>query len=161
MDPMQLTAQQDFAAGPDEVAAMLTDRAFLEKVCVASEAIKHSVAVEGTHTTVSRTLKAPSAASKFTGETITIVEDLRWSTAAQDGSRTASLNLTVPGLPVEMTGTVRLAAGGRGTRVDYAGDLRVNIPFVGKKLEQSAAPAVLDGITLQQSVGDDWLAHRA
>lgn len=157
MDGMQLTAQQDFAAGPAEVAAMLTDRAFLEKVCVASEAIKHSVAVDGAHTTVSRTLKAPSAAAKFTGETITIVEDLRWSAAAHDGSRTATLNLNVPGLPVEMTGTVKLAAGGRGTRVDYAGDLVVNIPFVGKKLEQSAAPAVLDGITLQQRIGDDWL----
>lgn len=160
MDGMQLTAQQDFAAGPDEVAAMLTDRTFLEKVCVASEAIKHSVSVDGTHTTVSRTLKAPSAASKFTGETITIVEDLRWSPAAQDGSRTAALNLTVPGLPVEMVGTVRLAAGGRGTRVDYSGDLKVNIPFVGKKLEQSAAPAVLDGITLQQRIGDDWLTEK-
>ena len=161
MDGMQLTAQQDFAAGPDEVAAMLTDRTFLDKVCVASEAIKHSVSVDGPHTTVSRTLKAPSAASKFTGETITIVEDLRWSAAAQDGSRTATLNLTVPGLPVEMVGTVRLAAGGRGTRVDYSGDLKVNIPFVGKKLEQSAAPAVLDGITLQQRIGDDWLAAKA
>jgi hypothetical protein len=161
MDGMQLTAQQDFAAGPDEVAAMLTDAKFLEMVCVASEAIKHSVSVDGTHTTVSRTLKAPSAASKFTGETITIVEDLRWSAAAQDGSRTASLNLTVPGLPVEMVGTVRLAHGGRGTRVDYSGDLKVNIPFVGKKLEQSAAPAVLDGITLQQRVGDDWLTAKA
>ena len=160
MDGMQLTAQQDFAAGPDEVAAMLTDVKFLEKVCVASEAIQHSVSVDGTHTTVSRTLKAPSAASKFTGETITIVEDLRWSAAAHDGSRTASLNLTVPGLPVEMIGTVRLAAGGRGTRVDYAGDFTVNIPFVGKKLEQSAAPAVLDGIILQQRIGDDWLAAK-
>jgi hypothetical protein len=161
MDGMQLTAQQDFAAGPDEVAAMLIDHAFLEKVCIASEAVKHSVSGEGPHTTVSRTLKAPSAASKFTGETITIVEDLRWSPAGPDGSRTASLNLTVPGLPVEMIGTVRLAAGGRGTRVDYSGDLSVNIPFVGKKLEQSAAPAVLDGITLQQRIGDDWLTHRA
>lgn len=157
MDGMQLTAQQDFAAAPADVAAMLTDRAFLEKVCEASEALKHSVTVEGTHTTVSRTLKAPSAAAKFTGETITIVEDVRWSQAAANGSRTGALLLTVPGLPVEMKGTIALAPGGKGTRVDYAGDLNVNIPFVGKKLEQSAAPAVLEGITLQQRVGDDWL----
>ncbi len=157
MDGMQLTAQQDFAAAPTDVAAMLTDRAFLEKVCEASEALKHSVTVDGAHTTVSRTLKAPSAAAKFTGETITIVEDVRWSAAAHDGSRTGALLLTVPGLPVEMKGAITLAPGGKGTRVDYAGDLNVNIPFVGKKLEQSAAPAVLEGITLQQRVGDDWL----
>jgi len=56
-----------------------------------------------------------------------------------------------------MLGTARLTAGGSGTRVDYSGDLSVNIPFIGKKLEQSAAPAVLDGIGLQQRVGTDWL----
>lgn len=158
MDGMQLTAQQDFAAQPSQVAAMLTDREFLEKVCLASDAEKHSVTVDGDHTTVSRTLPAPSSITKFTGSTITIVEDLAWSQAAPDGSRTAIFKLTVPGLPVEMLGTARLAAGGKGTRVDYSGALSVNIPFVGKKLEQSAAPAVLDGIDLEQRVGNDWLA---
>ena len=160
MDGMQLTAQQDFAAQPSQVAAMLIDRAFLEKVCIASEAEKHSVIVDGPHTTVTRTLPAPSAVTKFTGSTITIQEDLVWSPPAADGSRTASFTLTVPGLPVEMLGTARLEAGGKGTRVDYSGDLVVNIPFVGKKLEQSAAPAVLDGIGLQQRVGTDWLAEK-
>ncbi len=158
MDGMQLTAQQDFAAQPSQVAAMLIDRVFLERVCVASEAEKHSVTVDGAHTTVSRTLPAPSSVTKFTGSTVTILEDLVWSEAAADGSRTARFSLKVQGLPVEMLGTARLAPGGRGTRVDYSGDLTVNIPFVGKKLEQSAAPAVLDGIGLQQRVGDDWLA---
>jgi hypothetical protein len=161
MDGMQLTAQQDFAAQPSQVAAMLTDRAFLEKVCIASEAEKHSVLVDGSHTTVSRTLPAPSSITKFTGSTITIVEDLVWSEAASDGARTAKFTLTVPGLPVEMLGTARLTAGGKGARVDYSGDLKVNIPFVGKKLEQSAAPAVLDGIGLQQRVGTEWLAEKS
>ena len=161
MDGMQLTAQQDFAADPSQVAAMLTDATFLEKVCLASEAEKHSVAVNGAHTTVSRTLPAPSSITKFTGSTITIVEDLVWSDPASDGSRTAKFTLTVPGLPVEMLGTALLSAGGKGTRVGYSGDLSVNIPFIGKKLEQSAAPAVLDGIGLQQRVGNDWLADKS
>jgi hypothetical protein len=158
MDGMQLTAQQDFAASPSQVVAMLTDSAFLEKVCVASEAQKYAVTVDGMHTTVSRTLPSPSAVAKFTGSTITIVEDLVWSYEAADGSRKATFTLAVPGLPVEMNGTARMYAGGRGTKVDYSGDLTVNLPFVGKKLEQSAAPAVLDGIGLQQRVGDDWLS---
>jgi len=59
-----------------------------------------------------------------------------------------------------MTGTAILRAGGKGTTVAYEADLNVNIPFVGKKLEQSAAPAVLSGIALQQRVGDQWLAER-
>lgn len=157
---MQLTAHQDFAATPAQVSEMFADPAFHEKVCIASGAEKHSVLVEsGTHTCVSRTLPAPSAISKFTGNTITIVEDLVWSQPAADASRTAKVSLTVPGLPVEMVGTARLTASGKGTQINYSGELTVNIPFVGKKMEQSAAPAVLEGIGLQQRIGNDWLAE--
>ncbi len=38
--------------------------------------------------------------------------------------------------------------------VDLTGDLKVAIPFLGKKLEQAAAPAVLAGFRTQQRVGD-------
>ncbi len=155
---MHLTSQLDFAAPPAAVAAMLTDRDFLERVCAASDAIEHSVQVDGDRTTLSRTLRAPSAAAKFTGDTITIVEETTWGPAGADGSRHGELNLRVPGLPVEMTGTAALRPGGKGTTIAYDADLKVNIPFVGKKLEQSASPAVLEGIAVQQRVGDDWLA---
>ena len=33
------------------------------------------------------------------------------------------------------------------------------IPLLGKKLEQSSAPAVLAGFRTQQQVGNDWLAR--
>lgn len=161
MVPMHLTAQLDFDADPATVAAMLTDRGFLERVCTASDAIEHSVEASSERTTVSRTLSAPPAAAKFTGERVTIVEDVRWSGPGADGSRTGTLALTIPGLPVTMTGTAALRPGGRGTTVSYNTDLTVNIPFVGRKLEQSAAPAIVAGIELQQRVGDDWLAERA
>ena len=157
---MHLTSQLDFAAPPAAVAAMLTDQEFLEQVCVASHATEHSVQVNGSSTTSSRTLPAPAAAAKFTGPTITIVEATAWGGPAADGGRRGELHLQVPGLPVEMTGTAILRAGGKGTTVAYEADLNVNIPFVGKKLEQSAAPAVLSGIALQQRVGDQWLAER-
>ncbi|MDO5286076.1 MAG: DUF2505 domain-containing protein [Actinomycetia bacterium] len=156
---MHLTSQLDFAAPPAAVAAMLTDQEFLEQVCVASHATEHSVQVSGTSTTTSRTLPAPSAAAKLTGPTITIVEETSWGEPAADGGRRGDLRLHVPGLPVEMTGTAILRPGGKGTTVVYEADLSVSIPFVGKKLEQSAAPSVMDGIGLQQRVGDQWLAE--
>ncbi len=158
---MQLTSQLNFAADPAAVAAMLTDRSFLEQVCVASDALEHSIEVAGSRTKVSRTLAAPPAAAKFTGDRVTIVEAVEWSDARADGSRTGTLNLTIPGLPVAMTGAAVVAAAGRGTVVSYDADLKVNIPFVGKKLEESAAPAILGGIELQQRVGDAWLAAHA
>ena len=41
---------------------------------------------------------------------------------------------------------------------ELTGDLKVAIPILGKKLEQSAAPAILAGFRTQQKVGDAWLA---
>ena len=44
------------------------------------------------------------------------------------------------------------------TIAQLTGDLKVAIPLLGKKMEQSAAPAILAGFRTQQKVGDAWLA---
>ena len=160
MGGMHLTSTLDFAATPDAVSSMLTDRAYLEQVCQESDAVEYSVDVSGSVTSMRRVLHAPPAAAKFTGSTITIEETTAWSAPGADGSRKGDVRLGVPGLPVEMIMKAELRPGGRGTTIAYDGDLTVNIPFVGKKLEQSAEPAVLSAIRLQQRVGDAWLAER-
>ena len=78
---------------------------------------------------------------------------------AQAGARTANLTMTVLGQPVTLKGRLQLEPGGRGTIVDLTGELKVAIPFLGKKLEQAAAPAVLAGFRTQQRVGDRWLTR--
>lgn len=156
---MDITSAADFAADPDTVFTMLTTPEFLEQVCVASHALRHEVTVDGTATRTSRTLPAPDAAAKFTGPELTVVEEITWGDAAGDGSRTGQLSLTVPKQPVTMKGTVRLAPGGAGTTLTLDANLKVALPLVGKKLEQSAAPAVLAGFKTQQKVGDDWLTQ--
>jgi Protein of unknown function (DUF2505) len=45
--------------------------------------------------------------------------------------------------------------------VALEGELKVNIPLLGRKLEESSAPAVLAGFRTQQQVGDRWLARTA
>ena len=66
--------------------------------------------------------------------------------------------MTVLGQPVTFRGKAQLSAGGRGSVVDITGELKVAIPLLGRKLEESAAPAVTDGYKKQQEVGDRWLA---
>ena len=58
-----------------------------------------------------------------------------------------------------LKGQLRLAPGGRGTVIDLDGELKVAIPLLGKKLEQSSAPAVMAGFRTQQTVGDNWLSR--
>ena len=156
---MDITTGLDFAAPPADVYAMMTDRGYLDEVCVASHSIRYETSVDGDTTHASRTLAAPESAARFTGPELVILEDIVWSPAAADGARTGTMTMTVKGQPVTLKGRLSLAPGGRGTKVDLVGELKVAIPFLGKKLEQSSAPAVLAGFRTQQQVGDRWLSR--
>ena len=155
---MDISTGLDFAAAPADVYAMMIDQGYLEEVCVASESISYDVSVSGSTTRSSRTLASPESAARFTGPQLTVVEEVAWSEAAPDGSRTGTMNMTITGQPVSLKGTLRLRPGGRGTTVDLNGELKVAIPLLGRKLEQSSAPAVLAGFRTQQRVGDRWLS---
>lgn len=159
MGGMDISSRAEFAADPPQVFSMLTDEAYLRQVCEASGSLESEVTAAGDTTRTSRTLPAPDNAKKFTGATLTVVEEIVWGAAGADGARTGHLKLTVPGQPVAMNGTVQLSPGGPGATLELTGVLKVNIPLVGKKLEQSAAPAVLAGFRTQQEVGNSWLAR--
>ncbi|GAA2108324.1 hypothetical protein GCM10009841_28710 [Microlunatus panaciterrae] len=156
---MDISSRADFSADPVTTFAMLTDEKFLAQVCEASGATDYEVSATGDSTHSSKTLPAPDTAAKFTGPTLTVVEDTVWGPAGPDGARTGQLTMTVPGQPVSMKGTVQLSAAGSGSVLQLTGDLKVAIPLLGKKLEQSAAPAVMSGFKTQQQVGETWLAQ--
>ena len=157
MGAMDISTGLDFAASPEEVYAMMTDQAYLEEVCVASHSISYDVSVNGSSTRTSRTLPSPESAARFTGPHLTVVEEVQWAEPTGDGSRTGALTMTVTGQPVRLTGQLRITPGGRGSSVRLTGELKVNIPLLGRKLEESSAPAVLAGFRTQQQVGDRWL----
>ena len=90
-----------------------------------------------------------------------MVEEITWGAGRPTASRTGGLTMTLPGQPVTMRGTLQLAAGGPGTVAELTGELKVAIPLLGKKLEQSSAPAVLAGFRTQQKVGDAGCARCA
>jgi Protein of unknown function (DUF2505) len=156
---MDISTRLDFAASPDQVYDMMTDQAYLEQVCIQSESISYDARVSGASTHTTRTLHAPESAARFTGSKLTVTEDVVWAKSSTDGSRRGDLAMTVLGQPVTLKGQLRMSPGGRGTVVDLTGELKVAIPLLGKKLEESAAPAVLAGFSTQQRVGDQWLAR--
>ena len=158
MTPMDLSNHLDFAAQPTDVYAMMTDQKYLDEVCVASGSLSYHASVEGSTTKTSRTLPAPDSAARFTGPQLTVNEEVVWADPSSDGSRNAAVTMTVLGQPVTFRGKLRLSPGGRGSVVDVTGELKVAIPLLGKKLEESAAPSVMEGYKTQQEVGDRWLA---
>ena len=157
MGGMDISARLDFAAPPSEVYPMLVNQQYQEQVCVDSHSLRYEVSVTPSGAKTSRTLPAPASAARFTGPELTIMEDVRWDEPSGDGSRTGTLTMSVQGQPVTLEGNLRLGPGGRGTVIDLTGELKVAIPLIGRKLEQSAAPAVLAGYSTQQGVGDRWL----
>jgi hypothetical protein len=158
MSAMNISSHLDFAAEPSDVFAMMTDQKYLEEVCGASGSLSYSVSVEGSITRTSRTLLAPDSAARFTGPQLTVNDEIVWGDPSSDGSRSATVTMTVLGQPVTFKGNQQLTAGGRGSVVDVTGELKVAIPLLGRKLEESAAPAVMAGYRTQQEVGDRWLA---
>ena len=157
--PMDISSHLDFAAPLAEVYAMMTDQRYLEEVCVASDSISYHVSTAGSTTQSSRTLPAPESAARFTGPQLTVNDEVIWGDLSSDGSRSGTVTMTVLGQPVTFKGGIRLSPGGRGTVVDVRGNLKVAIPLLGRKLEESAAPAVMAGYRTQQEVGDQWLAR--
>jgi Protein of unknown function (DUF2505) len=158
---MDVSSHLDFAAPPAEVYTMMTDQRYLEEVCVASDSISYHVSAAGSTTQTSRTLPAPESAARFTGPQLTVNDEVIWGDLSSDGSRSGTVTMTVLGQPVTFKGGIRLSPGGRGSVVDVRGDLKVAVPLLGRKLEESAAPAVMAGYRTQQEVGDRWLARSA
>lgn len=155
---MQISATANFIADPARVYALQTDRAFLEDVCRAGGAVAYEVEVDGNRTRMSRSMPSPSIAQKIVGDTITVVETYVWGPAAADGSRTADLEVSVPGTPGRMSGTAEISPTPSGSQIHVSGDLVVRIPLVGKKLEQAAAPALTAGVEVQEKVARTHLS---
>jgi hypothetical protein len=154
---MQISSRTSFDADPATVYDLLTDQAFLEAVCVAGHSISYAVTVDGSTTTTTQELPSPDLAARFVGNTITVVQTIEWGGPAADGSRVGRLGMTIPKQPVQMNGTITLSPTGATTTADLEGELKVNIPLLGKKLEQASEPAILAGFRKQEVVAKDWL----
>lgn len=159
MAAMDITTRLEFAAPPSEVFTMLTDEKYLDEVCRATESSSYDVQVTGSTTRTTRSFPAPDGVARFTGAELKVTEQTAWGEQRPDGERTGELEMSVQGQPVSMRGRLELAAGGAGTVVQLTGELKVAIPLLGRKIEQSTAPVVLAGFEKQQEVGNRWLTR--
>jgi len=165
MRAMELREVLEYDAPPDRVFAMLGDAGWRERVCEEQRAESWDVAVDAVDdqawVTVVRVLPArvPDLVKSMVGKTIETVQTEKWGPAAADGSRRADFHVQVKGQPATVTGEVRLEPSGAGTRQTVVGDVRVKIPFVGKRIEPEIAKALRAGITVERRLGAAYLAR--
>ena len=159
MSHMLMRTELSYDAPPADVFAMLSDPAFRERVCEAQHAVSYDVSVDvaGAGLTVrveteQNTSGLPSIAKKFVGETTTAILTETW----KDGSG-GTVDISAPGKPTKITGTVTLREAGGGTLQTVELDAKVKVPLIGGKLEQLLVDSLRAGYDKEQEVGTAWL----
>ncbi len=149
---------------PEQAFALIVDLEFRKEVCRATHAQRFDVDIDnrgdGTATiTVRRTIpsEVPGFVKHYVGETVDIVQREQWSAANPQGERTAEMTLQVIGQPATMIATASTRAAANGSLTSIRGNLKVSIPFVGKKLEPVIAEAILGAVAAEQRIVDKWL----
>ena len=150
-------------ADVESVYALISDQAFRTESCANQEAIEYDVSVEasgdGSTVTLLRTQEAdmPDFVKKLTGSTVKVKQTEVWSGPDASGNRSADVKVSIIGQPAEMVGTATLTATGGGTDFTLKGDVKVNIPFLGKKIEPEVAKAIIASLREEVSYGMEKL----
>lgn len=142
------------------VVEMLGDPDFREAVAEHQQAVRSSADMSGSGAgstarieIVHGTDHVPSFARKFVGDEIAIVQDETWTSDTH-----ADILVAIPGKPGDMTGTFDLAQVGDDVVVDVVLTVKVNIPFIGAKVEDLVAGLMTKAYRAENSVGLTWLA---
>ena len=86
------------------------------------------------------------------GETTRAIQREHW-----ESTTGGTLDIEAPGKPATVSGTIRLAADGAGTRETVELDITVKVPLIGGKLEKLLADRIVAGMDAEHSVGTAWL----
>src|SRR4051794_29866578 len=150
-------------AGVEDVFGLLSDQAFRTESCANQGATDYEVTVVpsggGATVTIVRTQDAdmPDFVKKLTGSTVKVKQTEVWSAPDGEGSRTADVKVSIIGQPAEMVGKATLRATGDGSEFELTGDVKVSIPFIGKKIEPEIAKAIIASLREEVAYGMERL----
>ena len=131
----------------ESVYTLITDAAFREDAVAAVGGQDIEVTIEPNgdgHTVVviqTQPAKVPDFIKKFVGESVMVKQTETWGGPDGDGNRSADVRFTVVGQPADMLATVKLFGEGDVSFV-IDGELKVNVPFLGRKIEPEIAKII-------------------
>lgn len=139
---MRFEVRHEYAAGVEEVFAVLTDFALMSEKYESLgqsgvELIEREVSDEAVTVSTRRIvpLELPGFASKFLSPRQTVLQTDSWTAPDERGVRTGTFVVQAKGAPVTVSGTMRLAPDGPRRAVDEMTiTVECKVPLIGGKL---------------------------
>jgi hypothetical protein len=156
---MKLAFTQSFPAAPSEVVDLMGNEAFIADVAQHAGALSHAARVLGDRTELDLEMPTPANVAGIIGNSVKMTLTMQFSAPRTDGSVPGTVDVRVPGMPVEASAVGLLAPAGDSTTGSYEGELKVKIPLVGRKVEAQVEPfvvAAFEGIERRARV---WLTR--
>jgi hypothetical protein len=154
--PSEATAEQTFAAH--------CQQSVREEACKKSGALSWEVSIEpandgSVRIQVDRSMppEVPDFVKKFLGDTIEVRQVEQWTAADGAGIRTAQVKVTIKGQPASMAGTAVLRPEGTGSVEVVEGEVKVTVPFIGKKIEPEIVKVIVKALRIEQQTGLEWI----
>lgn len=157
---MEFTYTQSYNGSPERVAALMRNEEFISDVATHAGATRHSVSIDGDTTRLDMTLSAPADLSKFIGNSFDLVQTIAWGEPDAAGVRRGKIDVDVRRLPVSVNATGALRPDGDDASIaTIGGELKVNIPLVGKKVERQVEPFIAEAFAGLERRAREWLAR--
>lgn len=144
----QILIEDHFTCTPQKLFELLSDNVFDDELMKAlnmgKEMVEESSKAEGKLYKIRLTSaeEIPAIAKKFVGEHLTYIETRQWKTATT--SNAWSIVPEVKGANVEAKGTTEIIAAGQGCVRRTKGSISVNLPLIGKKIEEMVLQNITD-----------------
>lgn len=162
---MHLSVTSHHDADIARVAAMLADEEFVAAKVRASGALSQQVDVVGgadeSFTVTTRrqmpTADIPVHLRSLVGASLEVRQVEAWE-PPEAGDRRGTVVVEILGVPVRMTGTLRLVPEPDGTTTQhYEGELKASLPLFAGPVEEHTAEAVRGAIAAETRTAEAWL----
>lgn len=144
----QILIEDKFTCTPEALYALLSDDAFdsslMEALDMGKESLGHKALDSGDEYKIRLTNpeEVPVIAKKFIGDKLSYVELRRWNN--QELSNEWTIEPETKGVTVLAKGTTKIYAVDGGCVRKTEGSISVNLPLIGKKIEEMVLKGIVD-----------------
>lgn len=162
---MTIHAQTEAPGNTEEILATLTNPNFIAYVTqqiggeLENTQIKGETAKDFTLTTTRKlpTDRFPDIAKKILGKSMTINQTEIWEHPNTNNTRNANITIKISNAPITVKGNITLQPKNtQTTQITLNGEISSNIPFMGKKIAETAKPFLEKALKLQITYLKQW-----